>query len=257
MIGTGVTCVSLVTKWTAVGGLCVGALGAGAFATGSTPPSRSPSASSPSGGYAYPLKVGPTGRYLVDQAGRPFFLVGDAAWSLIAQLSDQHAEAYLANRQQLGFTAVLVNLIEHEFGTRAPADLYGLRPFTGRAFATPNEAYFAHADRVIRSAAQQGHRRAVGAGLPRLRLREPGLVRRDAGGHGRGDAGVGSLRRQSIPGRRQRHLGHRRRRRSRAGVGEDPGDGGRDPVGRHPPPLHRPQRSGADGHSSRGAAPPG
>jgi hypothetical protein len=107
-------------------------------------------------GYVYPLQVGPTGRYLVDQQGTPFFLAGDAAWSLIAQLADSDADAYLADRAQRGFTLVLANLIEHQFATHAPADIYGLAPFTGRAFATPNEAYFAHADHVLQAAAQQG-----------------------------------------------------------------------------------------------------
>jgi hypothetical protein len=112
--------------------------------------------SAPPGPYVYPLAVGPTGRYLVDQNGKPFLMVGDAAWSLIAQLADTAADSYLANRQQLGFDAVLVNLIEHQFADNAPADIYGLAPFTGKVFTTPNEAYFAHADYIIQSAAQKG-----------------------------------------------------------------------------------------------------
>jgi hypothetical protein len=110
----------------------------------------------PPGGYVYPLKVGPTGRHLVDQNGTPFLLVGDAAWSLIAQLPDSAADSYLANRQQLGFDAVLVNLIEHQFADHAPADYYSLAPFTGTVFTTPNEAYFAHVDHILQSAAQKG-----------------------------------------------------------------------------------------------------
>jgi Protein of unknown function (DUF4038)/Putative collagen-binding domain of a collagenase len=109
-----------------------------------------------SGAYAYPLRVGPTGRHLVDQNGKAFLLVGDAAWSLIAQLTDTAADSYLANRQQLGFDAVLVNLIEHLFSDSAPRDIYGLAPFTGKLFTTPNAAYFAHADHIIQSAAQKG-----------------------------------------------------------------------------------------------------
>jgi hypothetical protein len=110
----------------------------------------------PTGPYVYPLVVGPTSRYLVDQNGKPFFLAGDAAWSLIAELSREDADAYLANRQQLGFTLVMVNLIEHAFSSNAPANFYGASPFTGANFTTPNEAYFAHADYVIQSAAQKG-----------------------------------------------------------------------------------------------------
>jgi hypothetical protein len=107
-------------------------------------------------GYVYPLKMGPTSRYLVDQTGKPFLMIGDAGWSLIAQLSDQDADTYLAGRQQLGFTLVEANLIEHLFATNAPADIYNIPPFSGANFVTPNEAYFAHVDYILRSAAQKG-----------------------------------------------------------------------------------------------------
>ena len=105
-----------------------------------------------------PLTVAPGGRYLIDQAGKPFFLIGDAAWSLISQLSDAEADTYLASRQAHGFNVVLVNLIEHKFADNAPGgDFYGLNAFTGVAFkSAPNAAYFAHADYVIQSAAAKG-----------------------------------------------------------------------------------------------------
>jgi len=107
-------------------------------------------------GYLYPLKVGPTSRYLVDQTGKPFFLAGDAAWSLFSQLSDQDADTYLAARQQSGFNLVMASVIEHKFASNAPRNIYGLGPFTGTNFTTPNEAYFAHVDYIVRSAAQKG-----------------------------------------------------------------------------------------------------
>lgn len=106
--------------------------------------------------YVYPLRVGPEGRHLVDDRGRPFLLVGDAGWSLISQLSREEAEQYLAARQRLGFNLVLVNLLEHKFSAYAPADIYGTPPFTGAPFTTPNEAYFQRADAIIRSAADKG-----------------------------------------------------------------------------------------------------
>jgi hypothetical protein len=109
-----------------------------------------------SGAYVYPLTVDASGRHLVDQNGKPFLLVGDAAWSLIAQLTDTAADTYLANRQQLGFDAILVNLLEHYFSDSAPKDIYGIAPFTGKVFTTPNPAYFAHADYIIQSAAAKG-----------------------------------------------------------------------------------------------------
>ncbi len=104
----------------------------------------------------YPLKVSANGRYLVDQNNQPFFLTGDAAWSLIVQLTNEDAAYYLTNRQQHGFNTVLVNLIEHRFASNPPNNIYGAAPFTGQTFTTPNPAYFAHADAVITAAAQRG-----------------------------------------------------------------------------------------------------
>jgi hypothetical protein len=107
----------------------------------------------PSSGVAYPLMVGSDGHHLTDQRGRPFLMIGDAAWSLVAQLPLEDAEAYLAGRQVLGFNTVLVSLLEHKYAANAPANASGASPFTGRAFTTPNETYFAHADSLIGLAA--------------------------------------------------------------------------------------------------------
>jgi hypothetical protein len=108
-------------------------------------------------GTAFPLRVAAGRRHLEDRNGRPFLLHGDTAWSLIAQLRLEEAEAYLQDRRARGFNAILVNLIERKFADRAPANVYGDRPFRGGDdFATPNEAYFAHADRVLRRAAELG-----------------------------------------------------------------------------------------------------
>ncbi len=106
---------------------------------------------------AIPLVVDPTGRYLVDQNQVPFLLQGDAAWSLIVATSDQEAEQYLSNRAAKEFNAVLVNLIEHHFCRKPPANAAGDPPFvTPGDFTTPNEKYFAHADHVIRRAGECG-----------------------------------------------------------------------------------------------------
>ena len=105
----------------------------------------------------YPLKVSSDGRHLVDQNNAPFLLQADAAWSLMVGLSDTDVQTYLADRKNKGFNAVLVNLIEHAFGPKVPADLAGDQPFlTPGDFTTPNEKYFAHADWVIQQAAANG-----------------------------------------------------------------------------------------------------
>jgi hypothetical protein len=105
---------------------------------------------------AQTLSVDPTGRYLIDRQGHPAFLQADAGWSLFAQLNTADAATYLRARSASGFNAVLVNLIEHKFASNAPYNAYGQPPFTGRPFATPNEAYFAHVDSILAIAQQYG-----------------------------------------------------------------------------------------------------
>jgi hypothetical protein len=120
--------------------------------TVTTPPPPPPPP--PNGTYAYPLRA--SGRSLVDQNGQPFLYMGDAPWSLIVQLTDEDAESYFATRQSQGFTAAMINVIEHKFSAHPPSNVYNQRPFTGANFATPNEAYFQHVDAVVRSAAAHG-----------------------------------------------------------------------------------------------------
>lgn len=104
-----------------------------------------------------PLAIAPNGRYFVDAAGAPFLIQGDAAWSLIAQLRREDVGRYLDDRRRRGFNAILVSLIEHRFATHAPKNAYGQAPFLAPGdFARPNEAYFAHADWVLRQAEKDG-----------------------------------------------------------------------------------------------------
>jgi hypothetical protein len=105
--------------------------------------------------YAYPLKAIPGNRYLVDSSSRPFFWSGDAAWSLIAAVSTEDAALYLENRKEKGFTVIMVSLIEHKFSVNPPANYYGESPFSGKAFTSINEKYFAHADSVIEFAGRE------------------------------------------------------------------------------------------------------
>jgi uncharacterized protein DUF4038/collagenase-like protein with putative collagen-binding domain len=111
----------------------------------------------PSSPARFPISVSADKRYLVDRTGQPYPIRGDAAWSLIANLTREEADAYLSDRQAKGFTALLVNLLEHRFAVRAPANRRGDQPFTKPGdFTTPNPAYFAHADDIIDLAASKG-----------------------------------------------------------------------------------------------------
>ncbi|MFL6304110.1 MAG: DUF4038 domain-containing protein [Candidatus Sulfotelmatobacter sp.] len=107
------------------------------------------------------LALSPDKKYLVNQTtGQPFFITGEAAWSLLVQLNNADALAYLQDRANKGYNAIIVNLIEHEYGdtecSAGRGNNAGDCPFTGAPFATPNEAYFAHADYVIQEAERLG-----------------------------------------------------------------------------------------------------
>jgi hypothetical protein len=105
----------------------------------------------------FPLRVRADHRHLEDASGKPFLVVGDAAWSLIAQLDPSATSAYLEDRARRGFTAVMVNLIEHKFGTHAPANRAGVSPFSAPGnFRKPNPAYFESAHRVVAEAGTRG-----------------------------------------------------------------------------------------------------
>lgn len=111
----------------------------------------------PLGRPAFPLRIESGKGYLVDSTGQPFLIHGDTAWSLIAQLEREDVDRYLDDRRARGFNALLVNLIERKFATAAPANAYGVLPFrTADDFGTPDDRYFAHADWVIRRAADRG-----------------------------------------------------------------------------------------------------
>ena len=110
----------------------------------------------------YPLKVGPTGRYLVDQRNVPFMVVGDSPQALTMNLSVADAEKFLANRRAAGYNSMWVNLLciicTSLAGGRTDGTTYdGIPPFkTPGDLSTPNEAYFARADRMMRIAERYG-----------------------------------------------------------------------------------------------------
>ncbi len=104
-----------------------------------------------------PLLTAENGRFLTDQKGVPFLVVGDTAWSLIAQLKEPEIDRYLADRATKGFNSVIVNLIEHRFSTSPPRTRAGLAPFAQPGdFSTANADYFAFAHKVIKKANDQG-----------------------------------------------------------------------------------------------------
>lgn len=106
---------------------------------------------------AFPLKISADSRYLVDAKGRPFFYHADTPWMLL-RLKPDAARDYLDDRQARGFTALQVQLT----GFIDMKDHAGESPFLGEHdLSRPNEAYFAHAEELIRDAADRGFLLAI------------------------------------------------------------------------------------------------
>jgi len=104
-----------------------------------------------------PVTISADNRYLVGCDKRPWLVHGDTAWSLLAALTTEEAERYLEDRRRHGINAVIVNLIEHKFAPAAPRNRAGDAPFLSPTdFSTPNEAYFRHADRILKLAGEKG-----------------------------------------------------------------------------------------------------
>ncbi len=114
----------------------------------------------------YPLKVSTTNPHiLIDQNNVPFLIAGDSPHALIVNLSTSDAAAYLTDRATRGINSLWVHLLCIRLVEGRPdcSLLDGTKPFSktiaGTRYydlTTPNEAYFAHADQIIRIAATNG-----------------------------------------------------------------------------------------------------
>lgn len=107
---------------------------------------------------AYPLKIGPTGRYLVDQHGTPFLIAGESPQAMTVNCSLADADLFFSNRHAHGFNTAWVNLLCAKYtGGRPDGSTFdGIRPFQGEGFdfSQPNEPFFARVDAMLRLAAK-------------------------------------------------------------------------------------------------------
>lgn len=115
---------------------------------------------------AYPLRLSQNHRFLEDQNGKPFLIVGDTPQGLMGRLSEADAERYFADREAHGFNTlgwIDAECAGNDYKTNLDASTSdGIRPFTaylpGAAdhahydLSRPNEAYFARLDRMIEAA---------------------------------------------------------------------------------------------------------
>jgi hypothetical protein len=106
-----------------------------------------------------PIRISPNGRYFT-QDEMPWFWMGDTAWPLFTQYAPQDAESFLTNRALHGFT-VIQGVLAWGGGTGFEGKLpgpnpYGAVPWLDGNPATPNDAFFEHADHLAQFAAARG-----------------------------------------------------------------------------------------------------
>lgn len=105
----------------------------------------------------YPLRIGPTGRYLVDREGKPFLIAGESPQAMMVNCTEEEAELFFKNRRSHGFNTAWINLIcaKYTGGREDASTRDGLTPFkTPGDFAQPNEEYFARCDHILKLAAK-------------------------------------------------------------------------------------------------------
>ena len=105
-------------------------------------------------GPSFPLKVSENRRYLVDQAGKPFFVMGDTPW-FIQKLKIEDVRMLMDDRVAKGFNTLFLELLDD---ARIPSiDGYGHTAFNPETDITrPVEAYWKHADAVLEEAERRG-----------------------------------------------------------------------------------------------------
>lgn len=137
---------------------------AGAGPTSSTPGATDASApfttaAKTAESLAFPVAASADGRYLVDQTGAPYMVIGDSPQCLSAHLTTQDMDFFFADRQKKGFNATWVNLIcgPYTWGAHDARTCDGIRPFLSEGdLSTPNPDYFARMDTMVQIAARHG-----------------------------------------------------------------------------------------------------
>jgi hypothetical protein len=106
-----------------------------------------------------PIRVSGNGRYFVQADGKPFFWLGDTAWSIFNHPKPEEVDAYLDDRAAKGFTVIQGCLILWD-GLRVP-NPDGQLPFIGGDPARINEAFFKNVDSIIAKAEARGLRMGI------------------------------------------------------------------------------------------------
>ncbi|MBS1600247.1 MAG: DUF4038 domain-containing protein [Bacteroidetes bacterium] len=118
--------------------------------------------------YVFPVRISADKRYLQDQRGKPFPILGRTAWCIISQtVQGQHT--FIEHTKSFGYNAIEMSAICHwRMGNHAPFNGKGDFPFLKKMdgadwkdsldyhagkyspdFTTPNEAYWKYMDEFI------------------------------------------------------------------------------------------------------------
>ncbi|MGA2207002.1 MAG: DUF4038 domain-containing protein [Terracidiphilus sp.] len=103
------------------------------------------------------LETSENGRYFV-RDGKPFFWLGDSAWSLLSLYTPAEAREYLDHRSRQGFTVIHI-MIPFDGGPglkTSGRNPNGELPFHDWNPLKPNEAYFKNMDALVDAAQKDG-----------------------------------------------------------------------------------------------------
>jgi hypothetical protein len=98
----------------------------------------------------YPAKVSASGRYFIDQRGRPVFWLGTTQWQLFREYSLDDARTIIEKSKEKGFVFAQVMLMGVGDGTKP--NIQGEKPWIDNNPLTPNEGYFKNVDAVLQIA---------------------------------------------------------------------------------------------------------
>ena len=105
-------------------------------------------------GVVFPLKLSDDRRYLVDDQGKPFFVLGDTPWFL-QRLPIADVRRVMDDRRAKGFNTLFLEILDDSRMPSRDADGHvAFRPETD--ITRPVEAYWQYADTVMEEAARRG-----------------------------------------------------------------------------------------------------
>jgi len=103
---------------------------------------------------SFPLKVSESRRFLEDQQGRPFFVMGDTPW-FIQKLKIEDVRMLMDDRVAKGFNTLFLEVLDDS--RIPPQDGYGNVAFQPDSDITkPVEAYWHYAEQVMDEAEKRG-----------------------------------------------------------------------------------------------------